>query len=255
MPLKELIFIVRTKIACEYCGRPISKSNYSKHIRTHQNGNFIKYQNQYKLDHSDLYCKFCGKECKNTNSLVQHEIRCRMNPDKIEINNSLEQYNKLGKSWNRGLTKETDSRVARHAKSISMALQNRKVIYVYTTHNQTEIEKWKNYVSSIDIQIPEYEVRQNQGYNILKEHSHYHTEGTHYIFEHDYIMNIVFDGKLSIKNTVHHIDNNGFNNDIHNLMVFKTKGDHIRFHLSDYAYLLYNETTHLFTCIVKKDIE
>ena len=28
-------------------------------------------------------CKFCGKECKNKNSLIQHEIRCRHNDDRI----------------------------------------------------------------------------------------------------------------------------------------------------------------------------
>ena len=28
-------------------------------------------------------CKYCGKECKNKNSLSQHEIRCKENPNKI----------------------------------------------------------------------------------------------------------------------------------------------------------------------------
>ena len=28
-------------------------------------------------------CKYCGKECKNKNSLVQHEIRCKQNPNHI----------------------------------------------------------------------------------------------------------------------------------------------------------------------------
>ena len=29
-----------------------------------------------------MYCQHCGKECKNLNSLKQHEIRCKENPDK-----------------------------------------------------------------------------------------------------------------------------------------------------------------------------
>lgn len=33
-------------------------------------------------------CKYCKKECKNLNSLKQHEIRCKENPDKIDISNS-----------------------------------------------------------------------------------------------------------------------------------------------------------------------
>lgn len=30
-------------------------------------------------------CKYCGKECKNLNSLRQHEIRCKENPDRISL--------------------------------------------------------------------------------------------------------------------------------------------------------------------------
>ena len=29
-------------------------------------------------------CKFCGKECKNKNSLAQHERRCKENPNRVE---------------------------------------------------------------------------------------------------------------------------------------------------------------------------
>lgn len=30
-----------------------------------------------------MNCRYCGKECKNNNSLSQHEIRCKKNPNKI----------------------------------------------------------------------------------------------------------------------------------------------------------------------------
>lgn len=30
-----------------------------------------------------LKCKYCQKECKNKNSLIQHEIRCKYNPNRI----------------------------------------------------------------------------------------------------------------------------------------------------------------------------
>ena len=30
-----------------------------------------------------MKCKFCGKECKNKNSLIQHEVRCKSNPNGI----------------------------------------------------------------------------------------------------------------------------------------------------------------------------
>lgn len=38
-------------------------------------------------------CKYCGKICKNKNSLTQHEIRCKSNPDKINIVSNFIKYN------------------------------------------------------------------------------------------------------------------------------------------------------------------
>lgn len=31
------------------------------------------------------FCKYCGKECLSRNSLIQHEIRCKENPNKIVV--------------------------------------------------------------------------------------------------------------------------------------------------------------------------
>lgn len=34
----------------------------------------------------NLYiCKYCGKVCKNKNSLAQHEIRCKENPNRLDM--------------------------------------------------------------------------------------------------------------------------------------------------------------------------
>lgn len=41
-----------------------------------------------------MICKYCGKECKNLNSLRQHEIRCKLNPNKIHIKSNFIEYNK-----------------------------------------------------------------------------------------------------------------------------------------------------------------
>ena len=32
-----------------------------------------------------MNCKYCNKECKNQNSLTQHQIRCKDNPSRIFI--------------------------------------------------------------------------------------------------------------------------------------------------------------------------
>lgn len=116
----------RTKIRCEYCGREISKSNYSKHIRSHENGNYEKYLNMCHVDHDDLFCKFCNKEYKNKKSLSQHEIRCKNNPnrklDNVGKNNGM--FNK--KAWCNGLTKYTDERILKSSKKLSESTKGRK---------------------------------------------------------------------------------------------------------------------------------
>ena len=40
-----------------------------------------------------IRCKYCGKECKNKNSLAQHEIRCKLNPNKIKVVSNFIKYN------------------------------------------------------------------------------------------------------------------------------------------------------------------
>ena len=45
-------------------------------------------------------CKYCNKECKNKNSLAQHEIRCKNNPNKIQVISNFIAYNKYRKENN-----------------------------------------------------------------------------------------------------------------------------------------------------------
>lgn len=104
----------RTYDPCPICSRLISKQNMSKHIRSHENGKQRKIM--YHLDHDDLFCKFCNKEYKNKNALVQHEVRCKQNLNKIDTSHSF--GNNLGRpSWNKGLTKETDARVKQYTET------------------------------------------------------------------------------------------------------------------------------------------
>lgn len=41
-------------------------------------------------------CKFCSAEKKNNNSLVQHQIRCKLNPEKISVTSNLGNFIKKG---------------------------------------------------------------------------------------------------------------------------------------------------------------
>jgi len=107
----------KKKTVCSKCGLEISNNNYNKHFKS-CDGN-IKIR--YKLDHTDLNCKFCGKECKNKNSLINHELWCDLNPNHrskdIFYTESFKNANRSHTGWNKGLTKETDERVAKQAQT------------------------------------------------------------------------------------------------------------------------------------------
>lgn len=93
---------------------------------------------------SDLYCRFCGKQCKNLDSLRNHERLCKLNP-----NRQLSPYEKYGLSpnftgkgkaaWNKGLTKETDERVRRNSEAKKEHFQ--KCPGTFTGRKHTEISK------------------------------------------------------------------------------------------------------------------
>lgn len=115
-----------TKIKCPLCGQEISKSNYSKHQRRHQN-HPETFNKSLVSVHDGLNCRFCGKECINKNSLVQHELRCSSNPNRI--NTVIDNFNNIGhKSWNRGLTKETDSRVMQGAERMKEGYKSGRIL-------------------------------------------------------------------------------------------------------------------------------
>ena len=243
--------MVRIKIICEFCGREISKSNYTKHIRSHEKGN-VK-ENVYHLDHNDLFCKFCKKELSNKNALLQHEIRCSQNPNKIDTSKCFNNGNRP--AWNKGLTKETSEILQQSSQTLSKTVKQKlkDFKHIYNEHNNIEIQKWLDYLKTLDIDIPLYEtLKHNQNYYMVKGVFTKNENGKNqYIFEHDFLMNIILNGNLEKENTVHHIDNNGLNNSLTNLLVFETNADHKRFHRLDTAWLVYNEITHKFICIKK----
>lgn len=115
--------MIKTKIKCQLCGQEISASNYSKHIKRHQNHPETFNEPKYRLNHDGLVCQFCGKECKNRNSLCNHERLCKENPDKQQSN----LINSSGSGWNKGLTKETDERVLKGALTYKKHLKEGKI--------------------------------------------------------------------------------------------------------------------------------
>lgn len=80
-----------------------------------------------------FFCKYCSKECKNKNSLAQHEIRCKENPNKLKPTI----ITKRGHiPWNKGLTAETDERVKRIKETFRHRLENGEIHIVGTPHTE-----------------------------------------------------------------------------------------------------------------------
>ena len=113
---------------CKYCGREFeNRFKLNGHVCWCKNNpnakgknNFISESGKEKMKafnekRNDLFCKYCGKQCKNLNSLKQHEVRCKSNPD-ATFKDNLQDYRMKIQSgeidvWNKGLTKDTDDRV------------------------------------------------------------------------------------------------------------------------------------------------
>jgi very-short-patch-repair endonuclease len=97
-------------------------------------------------------CKYCNKSCKNKNSLAQHEIRCKNNPNKI--NTTINNFNKTGRTaWNKGLSK-TDPRVAKQAITLSKNTKG-KTNHPQTLETRLKISKArKNFLEQNPDKVP-----------------------------------------------------------------------------------------------------
>lgn len=113
----------RNKTQCEICGRLISNSNIKRHILSHQNETQPKPE-PCRLDHDDLFCKFCNKEYKNKNSLAQHEIRCPSNPNRKD-------FDKLGKYVTKnfkGHTKEDNKSIQKCSRTLKEKYKSGEIV-------------------------------------------------------------------------------------------------------------------------------
>lgn len=91
-------------------------------------------------------CKYCGKECKNSNSLRNHERLCKNNPTR-QIS-SFVKYNKECSNgnrtiWNKGLTKETDNRILKQSNTIQERFKNGELVSSFKGKHHTDESKLK----------------------------------------------------------------------------------------------------------------
>ena len=66
--------------------------------------------NQPNIQH----CQYCGKECKNLNSLKQHEVRCKLNPKR----RNYDSFSTYIAEKRKGQTKETCKDIEKQVQSI-----------------------------------------------------------------------------------------------------------------------------------------
>ena len=146
---------------CKYCGREFEKRHqlsghiawckekpgYLEEVKKKQLDNarskIVSRKNSetYIKDFTKYNCQYCGKIYIGKKSLVQHELRCKCNPNKIE--STWIKYNQENKPWNKGLTKENDDRVAKGAKTLSDGYQSGRLINPNAGKRMTYDQKQK----------------------------------------------------------------------------------------------------------------
>lgn len=84
----------------------------------------------------ELICKYCGKICKNKNSLRCHERQCPENKNRRYIS-----YTKGKPAWNRGLTKENNESVRKQANTLKRRILSGEVIPSNLGRPRSEEEK------------------------------------------------------------------------------------------------------------------
>jgi len=121
----------RYTVSCLLCKSEVSTGSLHKHYNSKQcqsggKAVFVK-SDEYESRKSRSHCIFCNKECKTFHSLTAHEISCRDNPNK-KISITENKRNTGGNAWNKGLTKETDCRVAANGKTLSENIASGKTV-------------------------------------------------------------------------------------------------------------------------------
>ena len=103
---------------CKICGKFFDVANIKRH-----EASCGRIDTKYHVSHEGLNCEYCGKLCKHKNSLTQHELRCKENPNRKNFD-SLLAFNLSEK----GLTKETSECRAKMAMTLKQKYQSGELI-------------------------------------------------------------------------------------------------------------------------------
>lgn len=111
-------------------------------------------------------------------------------------------------------------------------MKNLEWINQYNKNNNNEYARYVFSGEYLAIYKPEHHLSKADGYVYI-----------HQLQAEKMLGRLLLEGEV-----VHHIDRDKYNNDINNLMVFKTRGEHTAFHGGDKAYMLEDGS---YVCIKK----
>lgn len=138
----------RVTCKCDICNKEYkNKQALSRHNSIEHSNDISKGVSNESVSGN---CIFCNKFCKNQNSLRNHERLCKQNPNrqltKYENDGAIEGFNNKGRvAWNKGLTKETDERVAKIANTY---IKNEK-LGLHKSHSFSRTKEQKEKLSDI----------------------------------------------------------------------------------------------------------
>lgn len=247
--------VCMNKKVCPTCGLCISVQNYSRHVKRCDGSGLKVYVKQ--KEPNSLNCPYCNKLCKNLNSYRQHTYRCKENPNRADYNNFVNYI----QTERRGKTAETCSGIAKQVISLKKKyedgfvnpLKGKKVVfdYLYKDHNDLEIKKWLDWLRDNKTEINYLPVHHYlEGYEFV-EVENKTNNCNYYISQQESVIRQLLKDSYK-KCTIHHINSIRNDNRVENSLLFKDSNNHKRYHNSKYAYLYYDEETHLFSCDMKK---
>lgn len=147
---------IKETITCPFCHKLFEKCGISSHVKSCKE-NPDRYVSKKETNKKKAFewfsqpgnCRFCGKLCKNGNSLLNHERLCIQNPNRkpsgINHIDNLKGYREKIKSgeltiWNKGLTKDTDDRISKASEKIRLHYQTHSGTFL-GRHHSSETRK------------------------------------------------------------------------------------------------------------------
>ena len=93
-----------------------------------------------------MICKYCGKECKNKNSLVQHEIRCKQNPNRIEYSGyAAKKFNQIGHKGHNQYTKAKElglpKPIIHEETKLKLSIKTKERNKIYWSNSENKIKQ------------------------------------------------------------------------------------------------------------------